>query len=1046
MLCEGLLKKKISKLIYRLILSWAYCSIGLLASSTLMAVTVTNQVELDMAINQGVSPINIVAAALSLSNGQNFDPDTALGIANGASLSITAGNQILGSLSGAGTLFAGTRSLVIGTNNSNAAFSGTLDFIGEAWDAAHGIVSKTGSGALTIDNALIPLGEAFIFQGSMEQTSGATAINSLIVGEGTGNTGVLNVSGGTLTFRTALQVGDFGGQGIVNQTAGTVILPATCGDPAFCSLLRIGNDGGSGTYNINGGTLILNGGLIVLGHSTGFNPASTGTLNIGGGLVELSGDLNSSGQFILGSNNNSHGGINQSGGILRIANDSTLYLAGTNGAGIYNLNNGILEIGGSSLQAQNLDYQFNLGGGTITVTGTSLVSTVNATLMPGTISTINTNGLNAQWDGVLSGGGGLAKDGNGTFTQNVQGTYSGATLIHTGVFAAGAANVLAADSAFTLANAGILNLNNFDNAIGSLSGSGHVILGAANLTNGNDGTSTTFSGFIDGSGRLTKNGAGTLTLSGDNSSFMGTTELNNGSLVINNALGGDLNTSAATMLRGNGIVAGYTTINGLIQPGSSSVGTLTFNGDYVQGSGSTYNMEILNSTRHNIILVAGSATINNSTQVNLLNQDILPANTTMSILHADGGVNGQYSALLAKNRPFLDLSLNYGANDVFLFILRNSLALMSYAVTPNQMAVANAIDNISNVNPQDPLYLAVVNLQDPLLMPTVFNSLSGQIHVAALGSYIEESRYLRDAVFNRLNDLQDNSSLSNTIAHCWSNSGLWLEGYGAWGNMNTPSSNTASLSRSNRGLFIGFDTSVTEHWQTGVVAGFGETHLNMPALDSNGNSNNRYIGLYTRVQAAKVTGDFGAAYAGHHLNTQRFVGFPGVENVLHANYQVPSKQIFAEVGYDLYSRVNYNFKPFVQAAYVDVSRASLRESGGISALTGYKATDDMPYSTTGIRMNLNLGQLGEFSWKSRALLGWQHAYRSINPLSLFAFTSSSAFLISGVPVAQNAALIDVAVDVGACNDNLHVILGYLSQLSAKIQDNGLQGTLSYRFM
>lgn len=1045
MLCEGLLKK-IRKLIYLRILSWAFSSIGLLASSTLMAVTVTNQVELDMAINQGVSPITIVAAALSLSNGQNFDPDTSLSIADGASLSITAGNQILGSLSGAGTLFAGTRSLVIGTNNSNSAFSGTLDLIGEAWDAAHGIVSKTGSGALTIDNALISLGEAFIFQGSMEQTSGATAINSLIVGEGTGSNGVLNVSGGTLTFRTALQVGDFGGQGIVNQTAGTVILPATCGDPAFCSLLRIGNDGGSGTYNINGGTLILNGGLIVLGNSTGFNPASTGTLNIGGGLVELSGDLNSSGQFILGSNNNSHGVINQSGGILRIANDSTLYLAGTNGSGIYNLNNGILEIGGSSLQAQNLDYQFNLGGGTITVTGTSLVSAVNATLMPGTISTINTNGFNAQWDGVLSGGGGLAKDGNGTFTQNVQSTYSGATLIHMGVFAAGAANVFAADSAFTLANAGILNLNNFDNAIGSLSGSGHVILGTANLTNGNDGTATTFSGSIEGSGRLTKKGAGTLTLTGDNSAFTGTVELNNGSLVINNALGGDLNTSAATMLRGNGIVAGHTTINGLIQPGSSSVGTLTFNGDYVQDSGSTYNMEILDSTRHNNILVAGSATINNSTQVSLLNQYILPTNTTMSILHADGGVNGQYSALLAEKRPFLDLSLTYGANDVFLVILRNSLAIMSYAVTPNQIAVANAIDTSSTVNPQDPLYLAVVNLQDPLLMPTVFNSLSGQIHAAALGAYVEESRYLRDAVFNRLNNLQENSSLSNTIAPCLSNSGLWLEGYGAWGNMNTPSSNTASLARSNRGLFIGFDTPVTEHWHTGVVAGFGETHLNMPALDSNGNSNNGYIGLYSGVQAAQVTGYFGAAYAGHHLNTQRFVKFPGVENVLHASYQVPSKQIFAEIGYDLYSRVNYNFKPFVQAAYVDVSRSSLRESGGISALTGYKATDDMPYSTTGIRMNLNLGQVGEFSWTSRALLGWQHAYRSINPLSLFAFTSSPAFLISGVPVAPNAALIDVAVDVGAYNDNLHVILGYLSQLSAKIQDNGLQGTLRYRFM
>ena len=1046
MLCKGLLKK-ISQPIDRWIVSLTCFFIGLLISSPLMAVTVTNQIELDMAINQRASPINILAGSLSLSNGQNFDPDTALGIANSASLSITAGSQVLGSLSGAGTLFVGTQSLEIGNNNRHSAFSGTIDLLGEAWDLSHGILSKTGTGSLTIDNALISGGEALLFQGSMEQTSGITAINSLIVGESSGSAGVLNVSGGTLSFRTALQIGNFGGAGVVNQTGGIVSLPGTCGDPAYCSLLRIGNDGGSGIYNINEGTLILNGGLIVLGHSTGLNPASTGILNISGGLVELSGNQNSSGQLILGVNNNSHGEINQSGGILRITNDSTLHLAGANGTGIYNLNSGVLEIGGSSLQAQNPDYQFNLGGGTIKVIGTSLLSDVNATLMPGTISTINTNGLNAQWDGVLSGGGGLAKDGHGNLTQNVQATYTGSTLIHTGTFLAGAANVLAADSAFIIGNAATLNLNNFDNTLGSLSGAGQVILGTARLTSGNDNTSTTFSGSIDGSGRLTKIGAGTLTLTGDSSAFTGTTELNNGSLVINNALGGDLNTSAATVLRGNGVVRGHTTINGFIQPGSSSVGTLTVNGDYLQNSGSTYNMELIDATHHNFILVAGNATINDSTQVNLLNADILPVNTTFSILHANGGLSGQYSALLAENRPFLNLSLTYGANDVFLSISRNSLALINFAATANQIAVAYAIDSYSYLDPQNPLYLAVVNLQDPLLMPAVFNSLSGQIHSAALGVYLEESRYIRDAVLNRLEKLhQDCLDPNNSKTHRWSNSGLWMEGYAAWGNMNSPSSNTASLSRNNRGMFIGFDTPLTEQWQTGLVAGFGETNLNMPTLDSNGNSNNAYIGVYTSVKAAKISGYLGAVYAGHHINTQRFVEFPGVENVLHATYQVPSKQIFAELGYDLYSQVNYNFKPFLQAAYVDVSRSSFQEHGGISALTGYEATDDMPYSTTGIRMNLNLGQLRAFSLKSHALVGWQHAFRSVNPQSTFAFTGSTSFLISGVPVAQNSALIDIAVDVSAYKDNLHLILGYLSQLSSKIQDNGLQGTLSYRFV
>ncbi|MEI9916520.1 MAG: hypothetical protein WDN29_12845 [Methylovirgula sp.] len=90
------------------------------------------------------------------------------------------------------------------------------------------------------------------------------------------------------------------------------------------------------------------------------------------------------------------------------------------------------------------------------------------------------------------------------------GSYSGATLVNAGTLQAGAANVLSANSAFTLANGATLNLDGFDNAIGSLAGSGSVALGAATLTAGGDGASTDFSGTIDGTGGLVKTGAGML--------------------------------------------------------------------------------------------------------------------------------------------------------------------------------------------------------------------------------------------------------------------------------------------------------------------------------------------------------------------------------------------------------------------------------------------------------------------------------------------------------------------------------------------------------
>ncbi|WP_238263193.1 autotransporter-associated beta strand repeat-containing protein, partial [Methylobacterium mesophilicum] len=59
--------------------------------------------------------------------------------------------------------------------------------------------------------------------------------------------------------------------------------------------------------------------------------------------------------------------------------------------------------------------------------------------------------------------------------------------------------------------------------VGSLAGQGRVALGSARLTAGGDNSSTTFAGTLDGTGGLTKAGAGTLTLAGTNTYTGGTT-------------------------------------------------------------------------------------------------------------------------------------------------------------------------------------------------------------------------------------------------------------------------------------------------------------------------------------------------------------------------------------------------------------------------------------------------------------------------------------------------------------------------------------------
>src|ERR1700759_2969482 len=265
-----------------------------LGASGAAAVDVSSQPQLDAAISTAANPINVVAGNLALTGTQAFAPASMLSVASGASLALTNNNQVLGSLSGGGIVTLGTQNLTVGGDNVSNAFFGTVNKTNQVYNPSpFGTFTKVGTGTLTVDNATFQFGETYIVQGAMAQTSGNTGITYLAVGEGvTGaapNVGALFVSGGTITFGTGLQIGDFGGQGTVDQTGGTVQIIPTCGDLTHCSAMHIGNQGGNGIYNISGGELELVGGLNGLGRTNGSGkPGSSGTLNISGGTVDLS--------------------------------------------------------------------------------------------------------------------------------------------------------------------------------------------------------------------------------------------------------------------------------------------------------------------------------------------------------------------------------------------------------------------------------------------------------------------------------------------------------------------------------------------------------------------------------------------------------------------------------------------------------------------------------------------------------------------------------------------------------------------------------------
>jgi autotransporter-associated beta strand protein len=254
----------------------------------------------------------------------------------------------------------------------------------------------------------------------------------------------------------------------------------------------------------------------------------------------------------------------------------------------------------------------------------------------------------------------LKKAGGGTlrFSGTTANTYTGLTDVNNGVLELGktdgvnaiagnlqigpsgstrvqllASNQIADTSAvsFLGATAPALRLNGFSETIGSLASSG----GAGVVENNTSGTSTltvsaasgitTFSGVLqDGTAgilALTKGGAGEQRLTGTNT-YTGVTNVNAGTLLVNNATGSGTGSGAVTVnggtLGGSGIITGATTIESgaKLNAGATigAIGTQTFSGGLDIKQGSIFSWDVDNAATADQIKITGGSLANTGTE------------------------------------------------------------------------------------------------------------------------------------------------------------------------------------------------------------------------------------------------------------------------------------------------------------------------------------------------------------------------------------------------------------------------------------------------
>ncbi len=563
---------------------------------------------------------------------------------------------------------------------------------------------------------------------------------------------------------------------------------------------------------------------------------------------------------------------------------------------------------------------------------------------------------------AISGAGGVIIQTTGTAIIAGANTYTGATLIASGVARAGARDIFRDSASVDIAAGAVFDLGGHVQNIKQLTGSGKVELSNGELIL-NTASNTALTTALSGVGTLTKNGSGTLTLSSaDSRGALSITNVNAGRLVARGkeSLGtsGTINVAANAALEFNGIVSG--TYSLAILASAATVDVVDSSMVFRNSATRIRNLNLINST----VTAAGSFNAIGSTGVSV---NVGP-NSTLSITTNPGATLAMnalnvtvertgrllFGAFGSINRLNLGatglLTLKDGSSVGFAGVVSDGIYEVLQAGTTVFESELEAINVYAGPNKGVSLIMtpdgdfAIAKLTtDPrkdILM--TFDAMSAAM--STIYSRISESFLLPFSAEAARNAPRDS---------------LWLKGLATFAEYDDTSEQYGH-SENTYGFIVGYDRLSRNHrGMVGLYGGFANSKIDSVGTQSKADADQQFLGVYGAAKWGKFYTGADIAAGWSQSNNTRALGFDPGGSATSGASDAMWYGASVEFGYLFTPSKTFTLKPSAGLHYMNVAFDAYREYGA-SAVQYPDITQDILQSIVAL----------QGSWKFKTPWGW----------------------------------------------------------------------------